>query len=356
MATAFPYNSTTPINSQGFAFNIEQLREEILADAGITTELGQIVGVGLEDIEVRFIASVSGAEETALNAVVAAHVPHDFGIIVEGLTGEASGNVALASAELNWFNNENTIFESHTVQDVIEEISSLSWLQNVDLGILQAAPVLGNPGDLGETGVTGEQGAQGNTGPAGDAGPAGNTGVGGATGSDGLVGVTGSAGPSGNTGVAGVAGATGEDGFVGSDGALGVTGATGVAGATGSGAAPDYFVETSTKTTNKQSWKQYTVWNTPSLVAGDYRFSWHFSYRIEGDEASDVRIRDDDSTTLVNIRVDKPNDEALEQHVSGFDFITLSAGSHTIDMDRRIDGDDSDIKIYSARFELVKVG
>ncbi len=354
MATAFPYNSTTPVNSQGFAFNVEQLREEILADAGITTELGQIVGSGTEDIEVQFIAALSGAEETALNAVVAAHVPSDYGIIVEGLTGEeGSGNVALASAELNWFNNENTIFESHTVQDVIEEISSLSWLQNVDLGVLEAAPILGNPGELGTTGETGAQGPQGNTGPIGDAGPSGNTGVSGATGSDGLVGSTGSAG---NTGVAG---ATGEDGFVGSDGALGATGpagATGEGGSTGAGAAPDYFVESTNKTTNKQTWKQYTNWATPSLVGGTYRFAWHLSYRIEGDEASDIRIRDDDTTTLVNIRVDKPNDLSLEQHISGFDFVTLSAGSHTIDMDRRIDGDDSTIKIFSARFELVKVG
>ena len=250
MATAFPYNSTSPVNNQGFAFNIEQLRDEVLADAGITTELGQIVGIGLEDIEVRFIAALSGAEETALNAVVAAHIPRDFGIIVEGLTGEASGDVALSSAELNWFDNENTIFESHTVQDVIEEISSLSWLSLVDLDVLANAPVLGSIGELGTTGVTGEQGAQGNTGPAGDAGPSGNTGVGGATGSDGLLGATGSAGNTGS------AGATGDSGLT----------------------DYEYSEKNIELTTTSITYVEYMKFTTSFLPAGDYRIGYFFCW------------------------------------------------------------------------------
>ena len=334
MATAFPYNSTTPINSQGFAFNIEQLREEILADAGITTELGQIVGVGLEDIEVRFIASVSGAEETALNAVVAAHVPHDFGIIVEGLTGEASGNVALASAELNWFNNENTIFESHTVQDVIEEISSLSWLQNVDLGILQAAPVLGNPGDLGETGVTGEQGAQGNTGPAGDAGPAGNTGVGGATGSDGLLGATGSAGNTGSAGATGEAAVGGLAGF-------------------------EYAEKSTELTTTSTTYVEYMKMTTTDLPAGDYRVGYWFCWAGEVSSRNVyVRLELDD-TTLIDEVSQEPQQPTAEGSIIsyGFKVITLGSGVHTIDMDlHREEGNPvKDASLFGGRIEIMRI-
>jgi hypothetical protein len=166
MPTSFQFNSTSPINTQGFAFNIEQLREEILEDAGITTGLGQIIGSDKEDIDVKFIAAISAGEETALNAVVAAHIPRDFGIIIEGLTGEAT-DVALSSSELNFFNNEGTIFVSNTVQDVIEEISSLSWLDLLDIDVLQDAPILGDVGSVGETGPTGAVGPPGPPGSGG---------------------------------------------------------------------------------------------------------------------------------------------------------------------------------------------
>ena len=77
MATSFPFNSTTPVNSDGFAFNIAQLRTEILEESAITTTLARIRGFGKEDIIVTFVLDLSGPEVTALNAVVAAHVPLD---------------------------------------------------------------------------------------------------------------------------------------------------------------------------------------------------------------------------------------------------------------------------------------
>ena len=77
MATQFPYNSTSPLNSDGFAFNVEQLRKEILNNVLITTALDKITGTGQEDICVYFVANLSGAEEAQLNNTVALHVPSD---------------------------------------------------------------------------------------------------------------------------------------------------------------------------------------------------------------------------------------------------------------------------------------
>jgi hypothetical protein len=338
MATAFQYNSTTPTNSQGLAFNVEQLRDEILADVGITTELGQIVGQGTEDIEVRFIAALSGAEETALNAVVAAHIPTDFGIIVEGLTGEeGSGDVALASAELNWFDNENTIFESHTVQDVIEEISSLTWLSNVNPTVLLGAPILGDPGAIGLTGEQGEQGdqgTQGNTGLDGDDGPAGNTGVGGATGSDGLLGATGSAG---NTGVAG---ATGE-------------------AAVGGLAGYEYAERTTELTTTSTTYVEYLKLTTSSLPAGDYRVGWFFCWAGEVSSRNVyVRLELDD-TTQIDAVSQEPQQPTAEGSIvsSGFRKITLDAGVHTLDIDmHREPGQPSkSASLFAGRIELMRI-
>ena len=77
MATDFPYNSTTPLNSDGFAFNLDQLRDEIVSNVLITTALDYIRGSGKEDITVTFVANLSGAEEAQLNNTVALHVPDD---------------------------------------------------------------------------------------------------------------------------------------------------------------------------------------------------------------------------------------------------------------------------------------
>ncbi|MEK0339503.1 MAG: hypothetical protein QQN46_04660 [Nitrosopumilus sp.] len=54
------------------AANVTVLREEIEADAGITTALDFIIVTGT-DLHINFVTDLSGAEETALNAVVAAH-------------------------------------------------------------------------------------------------------------------------------------------------------------------------------------------------------------------------------------------------------------------------------------------
>lgn len=54
------------------AANVTVLREEIEADAGITTALDFIIVTGT-DLHINFVTNLSGAEETALNAVVAAH-------------------------------------------------------------------------------------------------------------------------------------------------------------------------------------------------------------------------------------------------------------------------------------------
>ncbi len=53
--------------------NVSTLTLEIEADAGITTALDFIVIDGT-DLHIFFVTDLSGAEETALNAVVAAHV------------------------------------------------------------------------------------------------------------------------------------------------------------------------------------------------------------------------------------------------------------------------------------------
>lgn len=63
MATEFIYTT---------AANVTVLREEIEDDGGITTALDFIIVDGT-DLHIHFVTDLSGAEETALNAVVAAH-------------------------------------------------------------------------------------------------------------------------------------------------------------------------------------------------------------------------------------------------------------------------------------------
>lgn len=333
MSVSLQFNRSSPTNSQGFSFNIEQLREEI-EENGISVELEKITGIGLDTIVIQFAAALAPADDAALNGILGSHIPRDFGILVEGLTGEASGNVALASAELNWFDNTNTIFESHTVQDVIEEISSLAWLDLVDLDVLANAPILGNVGDLGETGATGEQGTQGNTGPAGDAGAAGNTGAGGATGSDGLVGSTGSAGNTGS------AGATGE-------------------AAVGGLAGYEYHTDLVERSTTSNDYIEYTTMTTSSLEAGDYRIGWFYLWAVSHSNRDfHGRVLLDGSDVLLHHKEEpsQGSEAETQRHgLCGFVKRTLGAGVHTIKLEYKRGASPASSTIYEAHFELMKV-
>lgn len=279
---------------------ITRLEEEILEDMPVgSPALVSITRVG-NDVIIVFVSALSAPQETALDGIAAAH-PTDF-------TVEDGDNDPVTDAN-----------EPGPTGEV------------------------GSTGPIGLTGVTGNDGPQGNTGPIGNDGPAGNTGVNGATGPDGLMGATGSAGTTGSTGTVGPAG---------NDGSDGLTGATGPAGTVGE---YFYYEDLTNRTTSSTSWKQYMEWDTPVLEGGTYRFGWHFKYSVNGDEVADFRIRND-TTKWVDHRTDEPDDEDIELNVSGFYFVTLSAGSINIDLDRRIAEDDSSVKIKEARFELWKVG
>lgn len=330
MADTFDFDRSSPLNTTGFAWNPEQLLEEF-ADAGIV-EVPIINIDNLTELNIFFQSDLSAGDETALNNVITGHVPRDFGIVIEGATGAAGqlpDRVALASAELNWFNNEGTIFKSHTVQDVIEEISSLTWLQTIaetNPEILISAPTIGGPvGETGGTGVQGDEGAQGNTGPDGDVGPAGDTGASGATGSDGLLGSTGSTGATGDSGLG------------------------------------DYeYAERNTElTTTSTTYIEYLKLTTSSLAAGDYRIGWFFCWAGEVSSRNVyVQIELDDTTTIDEVS-QEPQEPTAEGSIvsSGFKKVTLGAGVHTFDMDlhREAGNPSKNVSLFVGRLELMRI-
>ena len=334
MADTFDFDRPSPVNTTGFAWNPEQLLEEFAA-AGIV-EIPIINIDNLTELNIFFTVDLSAGDETALNNVITAHVPRDFGIVIEGATGAAAdlpgGGVALASAELNWFNNENTIFESNTVQDVIEEISSLTWLQTLqedDPDVLVNSPVIGG-GVAGATGEQGGQGPQGNTGVDGDVGGTGNTGAVGATGSDGLLGSTGAAGPAGATGEAAVGGLAGYE----------------------------YHEDLTEKSTTSNSYVTYTTMTTSSLDAGDYRIGWVYDWKGSNSNRDFLAcIEVDDVEISCHREEPSQGSEAESQrHVnSGFRKITLTSGVHTIKLRYARESSPASSTIYEAHLELMRV-
>lgn len=85
MATKYSYKISSDF---GGSVHISQLQAEVDADVTITTACSH-VNTDNDDVDVWFVSSISGAEVTALDAVVAAHTPRvtiGAGMYVEDLS------------------------------------------------------------------------------------------------------------------------------------------------------------------------------------------------------------------------------------------------------------------------------
>jgi hypothetical protein len=93
---------------------------------------------------------------------------------------------------------------------------------------------------------------------------------------------------------------------------------------------------------------------TASLSAGDYRIG--YSFEVTNNTATAVteyQVQVDDTTTIASGRNPTLNNADDYVSVSGFVIVTLTAGTHDIDIDYRAVGFTA--KIRRARIEIFEV-
>ena len=130
--------------------------------------------------------------------------------------------------------------------------------------------------------------------------------------------------------------------------AVGPGGATGPAGSL---AVYDYMASEAESTTTSLTFVQKLRLTTSSLAAGDYRIGYSMEITNSNKkQRTEVRVQVDDTTTIaegVNAALNQHDDYVM---VSGFAVVTLTAGTHNIDIDYRALSNTA--KIRRARLEL----
>lgn len=159
-------------------------------------------------------------------------------------------------------------------------------------------------------------------------------------------------------GAAGEQGATGPSG--GPQGATGVQGNTGVQGITGIQSFPQYISNAESlaqSTTTSSTFQQKVTISTGSIAAGTYRVGWSFEWGYSaGNNDFQARVQVDNTTTLLSHRTEPQDTGADQQHgVGGFGYVTLTAGTHTIDLDYASSDNSSTARIWNARLEIWRV-
>ena len=89
------------------------------------------------------------------------------------------------------------------------------------------------------------------------------------------------------------------------------------------------------ESTNSTTYIEKLKLTTTNIPAGDYVFEWYFEAKTPAGsgKAMDVRVQVDDVTTSFESSQVDTRDFWVGR--SGFDFVTLTAGVHEIDMDYR---------------------
>lgn len=88
-----------------------------------------------------------------------------------------------------------------------------------------------------------------------------------------------------------------------------------------------------TAQTNSGVYVQYHSFTTQSLAAGDYLILWMIEWgRSNANGRSSIRVQVDNTTDLIDITLDT-SDTNARQLLTGFKAITLTASTHTIDVD-----------------------
>ena len=150
----------------------------------------------------------------------------------------------------------------------------------------------------------------------------------------------GPAGADGAAGPAGPAGADGADGAVGPAGPAGADGADGAVGPQGDPgplAAYEHAADDTVSTTISTTYIEKLKLTTSSLPAGDYRIGFSLELGNDNKRRSDFRVQVDDATTIAEAGSPQTRNNNDYMAYSGFAVVTLTAGTHTVDVDFKRD-------------------
>lgn len=126
----------------------------------------------------------------------------------------------------------------------------------------------------------------------------------------------------------------------------------------------DYEEKTTESSTSSTSFQQYMRLATASLPAGTYRIGWQVSFTgSDSSESLEVRVQVDDTTNLISPGVSpnsmhvEPNDDSGDRNevASGFRHVTLTAGTHNIDIDFLSEESENTAYIRHGQIEIWRV-
>jgi len=109
--------------------------------------------------------------------------------------------------------------------------------------------------------------------------------------------------------------------------------------------------------TNSTTYIQKARLQTGDLIASNYRIGWYYIWNSDKEKAKfKCRIQVDD-TTEIHVMEDKrsEDDKNRKNVASGFKYISLSQGSHFIDVDFCSSDDKYEVSISDVRLELWRV-
>lgn len=110
-------------------------------------------------------------------------------------------------------------------------------------------------------------------------------------------------------------------------------------------------------TTTSTSYQQKLRLTTGAIEAGTYRIGWMYDWGLTSNSYNfNAQIQIDDTTTLMT-HVEEPQDAGTDQRhqVSGFAYATLTATTHSIDLDYRTSDSGATARIQNARLEIWRV-
>lgn len=85
--------------------------------------------------------------------------------------------------------------------------------------------------------------------------------------------------------------------------------------------------------TTSSTWTQKLRLTTPSVPAGDYNIMWSFTWHSDGNRFFQYRVQLDDATDLMYLLGAYQATTYVRNPAAGSAVATLSAASHTFDLD-----------------------
>ena len=114
-----------------------------------------------------------------------------------------------------------------------------------------------------------------------------------------------------------------------------------------------YAEKLTTSSTTATSWQENLTFTTSTLLAGDYRISWSFEWRLDAtNQFFDAQLQVDNSNTIMSMS-HEPQDSSSWILGSGFAKVTLTNATHTVDFDFKVTGSIGYIR--NNRIELFRV-